>query len=91
MIIVPNLPVDDVFVLTLASLLSLPVGEMQVVVDECITEETVLQYCMKERFCREESVLVETLQASDERIFREGDVFAELLRQRHPIRSWRGY
>ena len=37
-----SLPVYDVFVLAFAALLSFPVGEMQIVIDECITEETVL-------------------------------------------------
>ena len=80
------LPVNDVLVLAFTALFPLPIGEMQVVVDEGITEETVLQYCVKERLGREESMLVETLQTGDERIFGEGDVLAKLLRQRHPVR-----
>ena len=37
-----SLPINDVFMLTFASLFPSPIGEMQIVVDEGITEEAVL-------------------------------------------------
>lgn len=35
-------PIDDVLVLTLAALFAFPVGDMQIVIDDCITKVTVL-------------------------------------------------
>ena len=66
-------PVHDVFVLTLAALLPLPVGEVEVVVDVGHAVVRVPKDCVEERLGWEESVAEDLLQAGDQLVTGAGD------------------
>ena len=66
-------PVHDVLVLTLAALLPLPVGEVEVVVDVGHAVVRVPKDCVEERLCWEESVAEDLLQAGDQLVTGAGD------------------
>ena len=67
-------PVHDVLVLTLAALLPLPVGQVEVVVDVRHAVVRVPQDGVEERLCRQESVGEDLPEAGDELVTGEKQV-----------------
>ena len=72
-------PVHDVFVLTLAALLPLPVGQVEVVVDVGHAVVGVPEDGVEEGLCRQESVGEDLPEAGDELVTGEKQVSQSLL------------
>ena len=80
-------PVHDVFVLTLAPLLPLPVGQVEVVVDVGHAEVGVTQHRVEERLRRQESVGEDRPETRDELVTGVDNIVGELFIETNPVRA----